>query len=181
MDGFDSSSGVILLAATNTPEVLDAALLRAGRFDRQVLVDRPDVDGREAILKVHAAKVKLSAGVDLKTIAARTPGMVGADLANVVNEGALLAARRQSDLVEMKDVEEAIDRVLLGLEKKHRVMSASEKERIAYHEAGHALTALSVAHANPVHRVSIIPRSIGALGHTLQLPTEQRFLMTPGA
>ena len=178
MDGFDTSSGVILMAATNTPEVLDAALLRAGRFDRQVLVDRPDVDGREAILKVHAAKVKLAADVDLKTIAARTPGMVGADLANVVNEGALLAARRQSDSVEKKDLEEAIDRVLLGLEKKHRVMSAKEKERIAYHEAGHALTALSVPHANPVHRVSIIPRAIGALGHTLQLPTEQRFLMT---
>ena len=178
MDGFDTSSGVILLAATNTPEVLDPALLRAGRFDRQVLVDRPDVDGREAILRVHAAKVKLSPNVDLKTIAARTPGMVGADLANVINEGALLAARRQSDTVEMKDLEEAIDRILLGLEKKHRVMSAQEKERIAYHEAGHALIALSVPHANPVHRVSIIPRAIGALGHTLQLPTEERYLMT---
>jgi cell division protease FtsH len=178
MDGFDSSKGVILMAATNTPEVLDAALLRAGRFDRQVLVDRPDIDGREAILRVHAAKVKLSDSVDLKTIAARTPGMVGADLANVVNEGALLAARRQGDAVEMKDIEEAIDRVLLGLEKKHRVMSAEEKKRVAYHEAGHAITALSVQHVSPVHRVSIIPRAIGALGHTLQLPTEQRFLMT---
>jgi cell division protease FtsH len=178
MDGFDTSSGVILLAATNTPEVLDAALLRAGRFDRQVLVDRPDVEGREAILKVHAAKVKLSPNVDLKLIASRTPGMVGADLANVVNEGALLAARRQSEMVEMKDIEEAIDRVLLGPEKKHRVMSAQEKERVAYHEAGHAITALSVPHADPVHRVSIIPRAIGALGHTLQLPTEERFLMT---
>jgi cell division protease FtsH len=178
MDGFDSSSGVILMAATNTPEVLDAALLRAGRFDRQVLVDRPDVDGREAILKVHAAKVKLAPLVDLKVIAARTPGMVGADLANVINEGALLAARRQSQAVEMKDIEEAIDRVLLGLEKKHRVMSAQEKERVAFHEAGHALTALSVPHAAPVHRITIIPRAIGALGHTLQLPTEERFLMT---
>ena len=178
MDGFDSSSGVILIAATNTPEVLDAALLRAGRFDRQVLVDRPDVDGREAILKVHAARVKLSESVDLKVIAARTPGMVGADLANVINEGALLAARRQNSAVEMRDIEEAIDRVLLGLEKKHRVMSPQEKERVAYHEAGHALAALSVPHATPVHRVSIIPRAIGALGHTLQLPTEQRFLMT---
>jgi cell division protease FtsH len=178
MDGFDTSRGVILIAATNTPEVLDAALLRAGRFDRQVLVDRPDLEGREAILKVHAARVRLSPGVDLNTIAKRTPGMVGADLANVVNEGALLAARRQSDAVEMKDIEEAIDRVLLGLEKKHRVMSTVEKERVAYHEAGHALTALSVTHASPVHRISIIPRAIGALGHTLQLPTEQRFLMT---
>jgi cell division protease FtsH len=178
MDGFDSSTGVILMAATNTPEVLDSALLRAGRFDRQVLVDRPDVEGREAILLVHAQKVQLSPSVDLKTIAARTPGMVGADLANVINEGALLAARRQSDAVEMKDIEEAIDRVMLGLEKKHRVMTAQEKERVAYHEAGHALVALSLSHANPVHRVSIIPRAIGALGHTLQLPTEQRFLMT---
>jgi cell division protease FtsH len=178
MDGFDSSSGVIIMAATNTPEVLDAALLRAGRFDRQVLVDRPDVEGREAILQVHAAKVKLGPDVDLKTIAARTPGMVGADLANVINEAALLAARRLSGSVEMRDIEEAIDRVLLGLEKKHRVMSREEKERVAYHEAGHALTALSVPHASPVHRVSIIPRAIGALGHTLQLPTEERFLMT---
>jgi cell division protease FtsH len=178
MDGFDTSMGVILMAATNTPEVLDPALLRAGRFDRQVLVDRPDVEGREAILHVHADKVRLDAGVDLKTIASRTPGMVGADLANVVNEGALLAARRQSEAVEMRDLEEAIDRVLLGLEKKHRVMSRAEKERVAYHEGGHALTALSLPHANPVHRVSIIPRAIGALGHTLQLPTEERFLMT---
>jgi cell division protease FtsH len=178
MDGFDTSSGIIIMAATNTPEVLDAALLRAGRFDRQVLVDRPDVEGREAILKVHAAKVKLGPNVDLKTIAARTPGMVGADLATVINEGALLAARRQSEAVDMKDIEEAIDRVLLGLEKKHRVMSAKEKERVAYHEAGHALTALLMPGADPVHRVSIIPRAIGALGHTLQLPTEERFLMT---
>jgi cell division protease FtsH len=178
MDGFDTSSGVLIMAATNTPEVLDAALLRAGRFDRQVLVDRPDIEGREAILKVHAAKVKLGPDVDLKTIAARTPGMVGADLATVVNEGALLAARRQSETVEMKDIEEAIDRVLLGLEKKHRVMSAKEKERVAYHEAGHAITALLMPGAAPVHRVSIIPRAVGALGHTLQLPTEERFLMT---
>lgn len=178
MDGFDSSSGVILIAATNTPEVLDAALLRAGRFDRQVLVDRPDVDGREAILKVHAAKVKLSPIVDLRIIAVRTPGMVGADLANVINEGALLAARRQAAAEEMKDIEEAIDRVLLGLEKKHRVMTPEEKERVAFHEAGHAVTALSVPHGSPVQRVSIIPRAIGALGHTLQLPTEERFLMT---
>jgi cell division protease FtsH len=178
MDGFDTSSGVIILAATNTPEVLDQALLRAGRFDRQIVVDRPDIGGREAILKVHTRQIKLAANMDLHKIAARTPGMVGADLANIVNEAALLAARRQGDQVEMFDLEEAIDRVMLGLEKKHRVMSAAEKERVAYHEAGHALVALSVEHADPVHRVSIIPRSIGALGHTLQLPTEERFLMT---
>jgi cell division protease FtsH len=178
MDGFDSSKGVILMAATNTPEVLDPALLRAGRFDRQVVVDRPDLQGREAILSVHARNVKLDPQVELRTIAARTPGMVGADLANVVNEAALLAARRVAEAVEMRDFEEAIDRVMLGLEKKSRVMSAAEKDRVARHEAGHALVALSVKHADPVHRVSIIPRSIGALGHTLQLPTEEKFLMT---
>jgi cell division protease FtsH len=166
------------MAATNTPEVLDPALLRAGRFDRQVVVDRPDLQGREAILNVHARSVKLDPQVELKTIAARTPGMVGADLANVVNEAALLAARRVAEAVEMRDFEEAIDRVMLGLEKKSRVMSAAEKERVAHHEAGHALVAMSVKHADPVHRVSIIPRSIGALGHTLQLPTEEKFLMT---
>ncbi|HWQ35082.1 MAG TPA: ATP-dependent zinc metalloprotease FtsH [Blastocatellia bacterium] len=178
MDGFDASKGVIIMAATNTPEVLDPALLRAGRFDRQIVIDRPDVQGREAILKVHARHVKLASDVDLKTIAARTPGMVGADLANVVNEAALLAARRGAATVEMRDLEEAIDRVMLGLEKKNRVMSDAEKERVAYHETGHALVALSVEHADPVHRVSIIPRSIGALGHTLQLPTQEKYLMT---
>jgi cell division protease FtsH len=178
MDGFDTSAGVIIMAATNTPEVLDQALLRAGRFDRQIVVDRPDIGGREAILKVHTRNIKLAANVDLHKVAARTAGMVGADLANIVNEAALLAARRQGEQVEMFDLEEAIDRVMLGLEKKNRLMSASEKERVAYHEAGHALVALSVKHADPVHRVSIIPRSVGALGHTLQLPTEERFLMT---
>lgn len=178
MDGFDTSKGVIMIAATNTPEVLDPALLRAGRFDRQVIVDRPDLEGREEILQVHARNVKLGADVDLKTIAARTPGMVGADLANVMNEAALLAARRGASAVEMRDLEEAIDRVMLGLEKKHRVMSEEEKKRVAYHETGHTLVALTVTHADPVHRVSIIPRSIGALGHTLQLPTQERFLMT---
>ena len=178
MDGFDTSSGVIIMAATNTPEVLDQALLRAGRFDRQILVDRPDILGREAILKVHSRKIKLAPDADLHKVAARTPGMAGADLANIVNEAALLAARRQGDQVEMFDLEEAIDRVMLGLQKKNRVMSAAEKERVAYHEAGHTLVALSVEHADPVHRVSIIPRAVGALGHTLQLPTEERFLMT---
>jgi cell division protease FtsH len=178
MDGFDSSKGVIIMAATNTPEVLDPALLRAGRFDRQVIVDRPDLKGREAILRVHARNVKLGADVDLKVIAARTPGMVGADLANIVNEAALLAARRGAESVQMRDFEEAIDRVMLGLEKKSRLMSDQEKERVAYHESGHALVALSVKHADPVHRISIIPRSVGALGHTLQLPTQERYLMT---
>jgi cell division protease FtsH len=178
MDGFDSSKAVIIMAATNTPEVLDPALLRPGRFDRQIIVDRPDLAGREAILKVHVRKIKLAPDADLKAIAARTPGMVGADLANIVNEAALLAVRRGGDQVQMRDLEEAIDRVMLGLEKKNRVMTPSEKERVAYHETGHALVALSVENADPVYRVSIIPRSIGALGHTLQLPTEEKYLMT---
>ena len=178
MDGFDTSKGVIIMAATNTPEVLDAALMRAGRFDRQIIVDRPDLEGREAILKIHVRKVTLSHDANLKVIAQRTPGMVGADLANIVNEAALLAVRRSGNQVEMRDLEEAIDRVMLGLEKKNRVMTASDKERVAYHETGHALVALSLEHATPVYRVSIIPRSVGALGHTLQLPTEERYLMT---
>lgn len=178
MDGFDSSKGVIIMAATNTPEVLDPALLRAGRFDRQVVIDRPDLRGRHEILRVHSRNLKLAESVDLARIAARTPGMVGADLANIMNESALLAARRGAEKIEMRDLDEAIDRVMLGLEKKHRVMSAEEKERVAYHETGHALVALSVRHADPVHRVSIIPRSIGALGHTLQLPTQEKYLMT---
>jgi len=178
MDGFDSSEGVILMAATNTPEVLDAALLRAGRFDRQVLVDRPDLKDRVEILKVHARKIRMAENVDLETIAARTPGMVGADLANIVNEAALLAVRRGGERVEIGDLELAVDRVMLGLEKKSRVMSPEEKERVAVHESGHALVALSVKHADPVRRVSIIPRSIGALGYTLQLPTQERYLMT---
>jgi cell division protease FtsH len=178
IDGFESSEGVIIMAATNTPEVLDPALLRAGRFDRQVIVNRPDLAGREAILRVHARKVKVDAGVNLNTIAARTPGMVGSDLATVVNEAALLAARRNADSVEMRDFENAVDRVMLGLEQKTRVMTAEEKARVAYHETGHALVALSVEHADPVHRVSIIPRAVGALGYTLQLPLHERYLMT---
>ena len=178
MDGFDSTKGVVIMAATNTPEVLDPALLRAGRFDRQVVVDRPDLRGREEILRVHTRKVKLAPTADLRTIAARTPGMVGADLANVINEAALLAARRGAAEVEQKDLEDAIDRVMLGLEKKSRCMTPEEKRRVAYHEAGHALVALSVKHADPVHRVSIIPRSIGALGHMLQLPTHEKYLLT---
>jgi len=178
IDGFESSEGVIIMAATNTPEVLDPALLRAGRFDRQVLVDRPDLKDRVAILKVHARKILMADNVALETVAARTPGMVGADLANIVNESALLAVRHGGERVEMRDLEEATDRVMLGLEKKSRVMSPEEKERVAVHESGHALVALSVKHADPLHRVSIIPRSIGALGYTLQLPTQERYLMT---
>jgi cell division protease FtsH len=178
MDGFTASTGVIIMAATNRPEVLDQALLRAGRFDRHVVVDRPDLRGREAILKVHVRGVKLADDVNLVLLAQRTPGMVGADLAKVVNEAALAAARRGSVSVAQRDFEEAIDRIQLGLEKKGRVLSEDEKRRVAYHESGHALVALSVDHANPVHRVTIIPRSIGALGVTLQLPTQDRYLVT---
>jgi len=178
MDGFDSGTGLIVMAATNRPEILDRALLRAGRFDRQVLVDRPDVRGREAILKVHARKISLAEDVDLKVIAQRTPGMVGADLANIVNEAALASVRRGKAAVAAADFEEAIDRLQLGLKKEGRVMTSDEKRRVAFHEAGHALVALSMKHGDPVHRVTIIPRSIGALGATLQLPTEERYLMT---
>jgi cell division protease FtsH len=178
MDGFDSSKGVILIAATNRPEVLDQALLRPGRFDRQVVVDKPDVRGREAILRLHARAVVLAPGVDLGVIAARTPGFAGADLANIVNEAALLAARKEQNAVEMADFEEAIDRVVAGLEKKSRVLSEKERDIVAHHEMGHALVASSVAHADPVHKVTIIPRGVAALGMTYQLPTEDRFLMT---
>jgi cell division protease FtsH len=178
MDGFDASSGVVIMAATNRPEILDPALVRAGRFDRQVLVDRPDVVGREDILNVHVRKLKLAPEADLHVIAQRTPGMVGADLANLVNEAALSAARRGGKDVGQKDLEEAIDRIQLGLKKKNRVMREEEKRRVAFHESGHALVALSMEHSDPVHRVTIIPRSIGALGVTLQLPTEERYLMT---
>jgi cell division protease FtsH len=178
MDGFATAAAVMIVAATNRPEVLDPALLRAGRFDRQVLVDRPDLAGRQAILEVHVRKAKLVPNLDLRTIAQRTAGMVGADLAKVVNESALAAARRGSSQVEAKDFEEAIDRIQLGLKKHGRVMNDDEKQRVAYHEVGHTLVALSVDHGNPVHRVTIIPRSIGALGVTLQLPTEDRYLMT---
>jgi cell division protease FtsH len=178
MDGFDSSKGVIIMAATNRPEVLDAALLRPGRFDRQVVVDKPDIRGREAILRLHARNVVLAPSVDLGVIAARTPGFAGADLANIVNEAALLAARKEKDAVEMADFEEAIDRVVAGLEKKSRVLSEKERDIVAHHEMGHALVASSVAHADPVHKVTIIPRGVAALGMTYQLPTEDRFLMT---
>jgi cell division protease FtsH len=178
MDGFDANSGVIIMSATNRPEILDIALLRPGRFDRQIVVDRPDINGRESILKVHARKVKLAPDLDLRVIAARTPGFVGADLANVINEAALLAARAGKKQVERTDLEEAIDRVIAGLEKKNRVLNKKEKEIVAYHEAGHAIVAGSLAGVDPVHRVSIIPRGVAALGYTLQLPTEDRYLMT---
>jgi cell division protease FtsH len=178
MDGFNPNTGVIIMAATNRPEILDPALLRPGRFDRHVLIDRPDLIGREQILKIHAQNVKLASEVNLKVIASRTPGFVGADLANIVNEAALLAARKNKESVEMADIEEAIDRVVAGLEKKRRLMSKKEKEIVAFHESGHAIVASLLPNADPVHRISIIPRGISALGYTLQLPTEDRYLMT---
>ena len=177
MDGFDSKKGVIIMAATNRPEVLDPALLRPGRFDRQVLVDKPDVKGREAILRIHAKQVKLSDNVDLKVIAARTAGFVGADLANLVNEAALLAARRDKTAVERADFDEAIDRVIAGLEKK-RVMTIRERRIVAFHESGHAIVATVLPGVDPVHKVSIVSRGFGALGYTMQLPLEDRYLMS---
>ncbi len=178
MDGFDPRVGVIILAATNRPEILDQALLRAGRFDRQVLVDRPDRVGRAAILAIHAKTIKLASGVELEHVAAMTPGMVGADLANVVNEAALLAIRRGRETVEQEDFQEAVERVIAGLEKKNRVLNQEERRRVAHHEVGHALVALSLPGSDPVHKISIIPRGIAALGYTLQLPTEDRYLLT---
>ena len=178
MDGFDSQKGVIIMAATNRPDVLDPALVRPGRFDRQVVVDQPDLRGREEILKVHARGVALDPEVDLHVLAARTPGFTGADLANVVNEAALLAARRERDAVMMSELEEAIDRTVAGLERKSRVMSEKDKERVAIHEMGHALVALTAPTADPVHRVSIIPRGAAALGMTMQRPLEDRYLLT---
>jgi cell division protease FtsH len=178
MDGFDPKKGVIIIAATNRPEILDPALLRPGRFDRVVVVDRPSLKGREAILRLHCREIKLAPDVDLKVIAARTPGMVGAELANIVNEAALLAARKGKDAVEMEDFEEAIDRVVAGLARKSRYLSPEEKRRIAYHEAGHAICAAVFTPKEKVHRVSIIPRGVAALGYTLQLPEEEKYLLT---
>jgi cell division protease FtsH len=178
MDGFDPSTGLILLAATNRPEILDPALLRAGRFDRQVLVDRPDRIGRIAILKVHVRKVRLAPDVDTDQIASLTPGFSGADLANLVNEAALLATRRGADAVAMEDFTSAIERIVAGLEKKNRLLNPQERRVVAYHEMGHALVAMSLPGSDPVHKVSIIPRGIGALGYTIQRPTEDRYLMT---
>jgi cell division protease FtsH len=178
MDGFDPRVGVILMAATNRPEILDPALLRAGRFDRHVTVDRPDKKGRLDVLRVHAKKVALSPEADLEQIAAMTPGFSGADLANVINEAALLAVRRGKDQVGLSELQEAVERVIAGLEKKNRVLNKMEKERVAFHETGHALVALSIPGSDQVQKISIIPRGVAALGYTLQLPTEDRFLMT---
>jgi len=180
LDGFDPTSGVILLAATNRPEVLDPALLRPGRFDRQVLVDRPDCAGRREILKVHVAKIRLSADVDLDRVAALTPGFTGADLANLVNEAAIVATRRKGEAVTLDDFTVAIERIVAGLEKKSRVLNPDERRRVAYHEMGHALVAATLPGVDPVHKVSIIPRGVGALGYTIQRPTEDRFLLARG-
>jgi len=178
MDGFDTSAGVIILGATNRPEILDAALLRAGRFDRQVLVDRPDLKGRIDVLWVHARKVRMAAEVDLEKVAAMTPGFAGADLANLVNEAALLATRRAAEAVTTADLTEAIERIVGGLEKKTRVLNVKERETVAYHEMGHALVAMALPDMDPVLKVSIIPRGIRALGYTMQRPTGDRFLMS---
>jgi cell division protease FtsH len=178
MDGFDSNRGVILMAATNRPETLDPALLRPGRFDRTVVVDRPDIGGREAILKVHARNVKLGNSVDLRHVASLTPGSAGADLANLVNEAALLAARNGKEEVTMADMNEAIERGAIGLERKSRIMLPEEKKRVAYHEAGHALVACSLPNSDPVHKVTIIPRGVGALGYVLQRPDDDRHMKT---
>jgi cell division protease FtsH len=178
MDGFDPSGGVIILGATNRPEILDPALLRAGRFDRQVLVDRPDLRGRLQVLKVHARKVKLGSDVDLERIAAMTPGFAGADLANLINEAALLATRRGAEAVTLSDLTAAIERIIAGLEKKTRVLNAHERRVVAYHEMGHALVGMVLPGTDRVEKVSIIPRGISALGYTIQRPTEDRFLMT---
>lgn len=178
LDGFDSSTGVVLLAATNRPEILDPALLRAGRFDRQVLVDRPDKPGRIKILGIYMKKAKLAADVDAEQVAALTPGFTGADLANLVNEATLLATRRKGDDVTMDDFNNAIERIVAGLEKRNRLLNPKEREIVAYHEMGHALVAMALPGADIVHKVSIIPRGVGALGYTIQRPTEDRFLMT---
>ncbi len=178
LDGFDTSQGIVLLAATNRPEILDPALLRAGRFDRQVLVDRPDKVGRLAILEVHVRKIELASDADLAQIAALTPGFSGADLANLVNEAAILATRRDADAVTLADFTAAIERIVAGLEKRSRLLNRAERERVAYHEMGHALVASALPGTDAVHKVSIIPRGVGALGYTIQRPTEDRFLMT---
>jgi cell division protease FtsH len=178
MDGFDSRTGLVILAATNRPEILDPALLRAGRFDRQVLVDRPDKKGRIDILQVHLRQTKLAPDVDPEKVAALTPGFTGADLANLVNEAALLATRRGGDAVGMADFSNAVERIVAGLEKRNRLLNPKEREIVAYHEMGHAVVAVSLPGTDPIHKVSIIPRGVGALGYTIQRPTEDRFVMT---
>jgi cell division protease FtsH len=178
MDGFDPRMGVIIMAATNRPEILDSALLRPGRFDRQILVDRPDVKGRLEILRIHADGITMEPGLDLEAVARRTPGFVGADLANLLNEAALLAARRDKSAVGMREIDDAVDRIVAGLEKKNRLINARERKIVAYHEAGHAIVAERASTADPVHKISIIPRGVAALGYTQQLPTEDRYLLT---
>jgi cell division protease FtsH len=178
MDGFDPTSGVVVMAATNRPEILDKALLRAGRFDRQIVVDKPDLLDRIAILKLHSKSMQLAQDIDLTTVAKRTPGFVGADLSNIANEAAIMAARSGRDTVNMADFEAAIDRVMAGPEKKNRVLGPEEKRRVAFHEAGHALVAENVPTGQPVHKISIIPRGVSALGFTLQLPVEEKYLST---
>ena len=178
MDGFDPQVGVILIAATNRPEILDPALLRPGRFDRQVLVDRPDRTGREAILRVHLKKIKYDPKLDIERLANMTPGMVGADLANLVNEAALLAVRRGKQQADMPEFQEAVERVVAGLEKKNRIINPKEKKIVAFHELGHAIVAMSLPGTDPVHKITVIPRGIAALGYTMQVPTEDRFLMS---
>jgi len=180
MDGFDASSGIVLLAASNRPEVLDPALLRAGRFDRQVLVDRPDKSGRVEILRVHVKKIKMAADVDLRQVAELTPGFTGADLANLVNEAALAATRRDAQEITLADFNAGVERIVAGLERKNRLLNPKEREIVAYHEMGHAIVAASIQGSDPVHKISIIPRGIGALGYTIQRPTEDRYLMTRG-
>jgi cell division protease FtsH len=178
MDGFDPTEGLILIAATNRPDVLDPALLRPGRFDRHIVIDRPDINGREAILKVHTRKIKLDPSVDLKSVARQTPGFSGADLANLCNEAALLAARNNKETVNLKELEAAIERVIAGPERKSRVISKREKEIVSFHEAGHALLALLLPEVDPLHKVSIIPRGVTGLGYTMQLPLQDRYIMT---
>ncbi|WP_129595234.1 ATP-dependent zinc metalloprotease FtsH [Seramator thermalis] len=178
MDGFDSSVGVIIIGATNRPEVLDPALLRPGRFDRQIVVDKPDMKGREAIFKVHTANIKLASDVDLKRLAAQTPGFAGAEIANVCNEAAILAVRKNRDAVTMGDFEAAIERVIAGLEKKNKLINEKERKIVAYHESGHAIVGYFTPGADEVQKVSIVPRGIGALGYTMQMPLEDRYLMT---
>ena len=178
MDGFDPTLGVILMAATNRPEILDPALLRPGRFDRQILVDRPDKKGREEILKIHLKNIKAQKDLDLEKLAGMTPGMSGADLANLVNEATLLAVRRKKKKVGMPEFSDAVERIIGGLEKKNRLINPKERETVAYHELGHALVAMSLPGTDPVQKISIIPRGVAALGYTLQVPTEDRFLMS---
>jgi cell division protease FtsH len=178
MDGFDPSVGVVVMAATNRPEVLDKALLRSGRFDRQIVVDKPDLQDRIEILKLHTKALTLAENIDLSIVARRTPGLVGADLANIANEAAIMATRVGHDKVEKEDFESAIDRILAGPEKKNRVLNPDEKRRVAFHEAGHAMVAEHVPTGQPVHKISIIPRGVSALGFTLQLPVEEKFIST---